>query len=83
MDPIIIPYLIALVCMYCIGLLTGRLISAKGKKYKDGGVVFVDLSDPKQPYLSLGVSKEQLDEISKKQGVMLFKVVHMKLDSHN
>lgn len=72
-------WVLACIFMLIMGIYTGYVI-AKGKfnrNPKDDGVLFVDLSDPVSPYLSMGLSNEQLQHICETQNTITFMVVHV------
>lgn len=60
-----------------IGALThGMVMRRKKPAAEDDGILFVDISDPENPYLHLGLSKEELVEICQKKNTATFMVVH-------
>lgn len=77
---LVIGFIILIILVFCIGFHLG--MSRYSKPRKDDGVIFVDMTDPKRPYLSLGVSEDDLAKIVKKNTVQ-FMVVHVGDDSHN
>lgn len=61
---------------FVIGMIVHWIISKPKNTGQDDGVLFVDISDPDNPYLHLGLSKEDLVEICKKKSTATFMVVH-------
>ena len=69
------------VLVFAIGVIVGALgytmiAKRRASDAGDDGILFVDISDPENPYLHLGLSKEELVEICQNKNTATFMVVH-------
>lgn len=68
---------VGMIVLFLVGVLMGTSLKLIDNKGKSKGTLFIDISDPNNPYPYLGLAKsEDLDDIRKAKYVILEVVSH-------